>query len=165
LGDNPCFLSVLFLFVESWKFLLLMTSPYHFYFIFVPRIVSNRRKVRFGEVAVPKQNSVLRCKNSWKFPERCINLNFLCTCPRLLYNFCYLCTFWFEQQKIFKKIDLYLLFYFDRFLPLFAFASWSLSFWVLLITELLREVATVDNVLIDVVIELKLIQKWIYYLA
>jgi hypothetical protein len=31
--------------------------------------------------------------------------------------------------------------------------------------ELLREVATVDNVLIDVVFELKLNQKWIYYLA
>jgi hypothetical protein len=43
-------------------------------------------------------------------------------------------------------------------LPLFAFASWSLSFWVLLITELLREVATVAYVLICVVLELKLNQ-------
>jgi hypothetical protein len=34
-----------------------------------------------------------------------------------------------------------------------------------LITEILREVATVANVLIDVVLELKLNQKWIYYLA
>jgi hypothetical protein len=31
--------------------------------------------------------------------------------------------------------------------------------------ELLREVATVANVLMDVVFELKLNQKWIYYLA
>jgi hypothetical protein len=31
--------------------------------------------------------------------------------------------FRFEQQTIREKIDLYLLFYFDRFLPLFAFAS------------------------------------------
>jgi hypothetical protein len=31
--------------------------------------------------------------------------------------------------------------------------------------ELLREVATVDNVLISVVLELKLNQQWIYYLA
>jgi hypothetical protein len=34
-----------------------------------------------------------------------------------------------------------------------------------LITELLEEVATVSNVLIDVMLELKLNQKWIYYLA
>jgi hypothetical protein len=34
-----------------------------------------------------------------------------------------------------------------------------------LITELLEEVATVANVLIDVVLELKLNQKWIYYIA
>jgi hypothetical protein len=40
------------------------TSPYPFYFIFVPRIASNRRKVRFGEVAVPKQIYVLRYKKS-----------------------------------------------------------------------------------------------------
>jgi hypothetical protein len=31
--------------------------------------------------------------------------------------------------------------------------------------ELLREVATVAKFLIDVVLELKLNQKWIYYLA
>jgi hypothetical protein len=31
--------------------------------------------------------------------------------------------------------------------------------------ELLEEVATVANVLMDVVLELKLNQKWIYYLA
>jgi hypothetical protein len=31
--------------------------------------------------------------------------------------------------------------------------------------ELLREVATVANILIDIVLELKLNQKWIYYLA
>jgi hypothetical protein len=31
--------------------------------------------------------------------------------------------------------------------------------------ELLREVATVANVIIDVVLELKQNQKWIYYLA
>jgi hypothetical protein len=31
--------------------------------------------------------------------------------------------------------------------------------------ELLREVATIANVLIDVVLELKLKQKWICYLA
>jgi hypothetical protein len=39
-----------------------MTSPYPFYFIFVPRIASNRKKVRFGEVVVLKQISALCCK-------------------------------------------------------------------------------------------------------
>jgi hypothetical protein len=33
-----------------------------------------------------------------------------------------------------------------------------------LITELLEQVATVANALMDVVLELKLNQKWIYYL-
>jgi hypothetical protein len=32
-----------------------MTSPDHFYFVFVPRIASNRKKVKFGEVVVPKR--------------------------------------------------------------------------------------------------------------
>jgi hypothetical protein len=38
-----------------------MTSPYHFYFVFLPRIASNCKKVRFGEVVVPKQIPVPRC--------------------------------------------------------------------------------------------------------
>jgi hypothetical protein len=50
-----------------------MTSPYHFYFIFVPRVASNWKKVKFGEVAVPKQISMPHCTNSWKFPERCFS--------------------------------------------------------------------------------------------
>jgi hypothetical protein len=115
-----------------------MTSPYHFYFVFVPRIASNRKKVRFGEVAVLKHISALRCKNSWKSQYVILICDFLCTCPRLLSNFHYLFTFWFEQHKIFEKIDLYLIFCFDRFLPLFAFASWSLSFRVLLIGRAFR---------------------------
>jgi hypothetical protein len=41
-----------------------MTSSYHFYFVFLPRIASNWKKVRFGEVVVPKQIFVRRCKNS-----------------------------------------------------------------------------------------------------
>jgi hypothetical protein len=41
-----------------------MTSPYHFYFVIVPRRTSNWRNVRFGEVVVLKQISVLHHKNS-----------------------------------------------------------------------------------------------------
>jgi hypothetical protein len=39
-----------------------MTSPYHFYFIFVPRENTNLSEVRFGEVAVVKQILVLHRK-------------------------------------------------------------------------------------------------------
>ena len=57
-----------------------------------------------------------------------------------------------------KKIDLYLLFCFDRFLPIFAFASKSLSFGILLRKRVLKEVVTVANVLIGVRLVLKLNQ-------
>jgi hypothetical protein len=39
-----------------------MASPYLFYFVFVPRETSNLSEVRFGEVAVLKQISVLHHK-------------------------------------------------------------------------------------------------------
>jgi hypothetical protein len=39
-----------------------MTSPYHFYFVFVPREASNLSEVRFGDVAILKQFSVLHRK-------------------------------------------------------------------------------------------------------
>jgi hypothetical protein len=45
------------------------TSPYPFYFVFVPRIASNRKKVRLGEVAVQKQISMLRCKKIVKISK------------------------------------------------------------------------------------------------
>jgi hypothetical protein len=40
-----------------------MTSPYHFYFVVVPREASNLSEVRFGDVAVLKQISVLHRKH------------------------------------------------------------------------------------------------------
>jgi hypothetical protein len=55
----------------------IMTSPYHFYFIVVPRRTSNLREVRFGEVAVLKQILVLHHKNSWKFSEYLFDLRLL----------------------------------------------------------------------------------------
>jgi hypothetical protein len=61
-----------------------MTSPYHFYFIFVPRRTSNWRKVRFGEVAVLKQISALYRKNLWKFSERLFDLRFLVHVPQVI---------------------------------------------------------------------------------
>jgi hypothetical protein len=54
-----------------------MTSPYHFYFIFGPREASNLSEVRFGDVAVLKQFSVLHRKNLWKFSVYLLDLWFL----------------------------------------------------------------------------------------
>jgi hypothetical protein len=58
--------SVLFLLFESWKLVIttIITALYPFYFVFVPRETSNLSKVRFGDVAVLKQISVLHRKNS-----------------------------------------------------------------------------------------------------
>jgi hypothetical protein len=39
-----------------------ITSPYPFYFVFVPREASNLSEVRFGDVAVLKQFLVLHRK-------------------------------------------------------------------------------------------------------
>jgi hypothetical protein len=63
-------------------------------------------------------------------------------------------------------MDLCQLFYFDRFLSLFVFASWSLSFLVLLITELLDKVATVVYDIYVVFFSWNLNQKvFIHYYA
>jgi hypothetical protein len=40
-----------------------ITDPYPFYFVVVPRRTSNLREVRFGEVAALKQILVLHHKN------------------------------------------------------------------------------------------------------
>jgi hypothetical protein len=40
-----------------------ITSPYPFYFVFVPREASNLSEVGFGDVAVLKQFSVMHRKN------------------------------------------------------------------------------------------------------
>jgi hypothetical protein len=61
-----------------------MTSPYHFYFVFVPRRTSNGRKVKFGEVAVLKQISVLYRKNLWKFSEYLFDLKFIVRMPQVI---------------------------------------------------------------------------------
>jgi hypothetical protein len=61
-----------------------MTSPYHFYFVVVPREASNSSEVRFGDVAVLKQIFVLHCKNSGKFSEYILDLRFLVLIPQVI---------------------------------------------------------------------------------
>jgi hypothetical protein len=55
----------------------IITSPYPFYFVFVPREASNLSEVRFGDVAVLKLFSVLHRKNLWKFSVYLLDLRFL----------------------------------------------------------------------------------------
>ena len=54
MGGNPhCFISVYFCFICVLKvFTSAATSPYPFYFVFMPRLNSNREVVWFGELAV-----------------------------------------------------------------------------------------------------------------
>jgi hypothetical protein len=61
-----------------------MTSPYPFYFVFVPREASNLSEVRFGDVAVLKQFSVLHRKNLWKFSVNLLDLRFLVHMPQVI---------------------------------------------------------------------------------
>jgi hypothetical protein len=61
-----------------------MTTPYHFYFIFVPREASDLSEVRFGDVAVLKQFSVLHRKNSLKFSVYLLDLRFLVHMPQVI---------------------------------------------------------------------------------
>jgi hypothetical protein len=62
----------------------IITSPYPFYFVIVPRETSDVSEVRFGEVAVLKQISVLHHKNSWKFSEYLFDLRFLVHMPQVI---------------------------------------------------------------------------------
>jgi hypothetical protein len=61
-----------------------MNSPYHFYFVFVSREASNLSEVRFGDVAVLKQFSVLYRKDSWKFYVYLLDLWFLVHMPQVI---------------------------------------------------------------------------------
>jgi hypothetical protein len=61
-----------------------ITASYPFYFVVVPRRTSNLSEVRFGEVAVLKQISVLHRKNSWKYSEYIFDLIFLVHMPQVI---------------------------------------------------------------------------------
>jgi hypothetical protein len=63
---------------------MVITSPYPFYFVVVPRRTSNLSEVRFGEVAVLKQILVLHRKNSRKFSEYLFDLKFLVHMPQVI---------------------------------------------------------------------------------
>ena len=105
------------------------TSHYPFYFVFVPRVASNREEVWFGEVAVLKQ--ILCChQKKLILSARTSNWSeFFCAhAPGYYLTFICFAIFYMSYKSASKKIHLYSMFCFDRFLPIFAFASSSLSF-------------------------------------
>jgi hypothetical protein len=61
-----------------------MTASYPFYFIVVPREASNLSEVRFGDVAILKQFSVLQRKNSYKLSVYLLDLRFLMHMPQVI---------------------------------------------------------------------------------
>jgi hypothetical protein len=61
-----------------------ITYLYPFYFVFVPREASNLSEVRFGNIAVLKQFSVLHRKNSWKLSIYLLDLRFLVHMPQVI---------------------------------------------------------------------------------
>jgi hypothetical protein len=63
---------------------IVITAPYPFYSVVVPREASNSSEVRFGDVAVLKQIFVLYYKNSWKISENLLDLRFLVLIPQVI---------------------------------------------------------------------------------
>jgi hypothetical protein len=61
-----------------------ITSPYPFYFVVVPREASNMSEVRFGDVDVLKQILVLHRKNLQTFSEYLFDLRFLVHMPQVI---------------------------------------------------------------------------------
>jgi hypothetical protein len=115
-----------------------MTSPYHCYFVFVPRRTSNWRKVRFGEVAVLKQISALHRINSWKFSERLFWSEIYCAhAPGYLETFISFAFFDLSNRRPSKKsifVSCSVLTHFCHYLclPLHRFIFeffWSHNFW------------------------------------
>jgi hypothetical protein len=62
----------------------IITAPSHFYFVVVPRETSNLSEVRFGDVAVLKQISVLHRKKLRKFSVYLFDLRFLVHMPQVI---------------------------------------------------------------------------------
>jgi hypothetical protein len=136
-----------------------MTSPYHFYFVVVPRRTSNLREVRFGEVAILKQISMLDRKNSWKFSEYLFDLKFLEHMPHFISKLSFIFHFsiWASEGP-------------PKNQPLTDVLSWQISatIWVCLSIAFFfssfdhgtfEEVATVVYALYVVFLSLKLNQK------
>jgi hypothetical protein len=78
-------------YIQFFLFYLSLGSYYYcndlslsFLFRFVPREASNLSEVRFGDVAILKQFSVLHHKNSWKFSVYLLDLRFLVHMPQVI---------------------------------------------------------------------------------
>jgi hypothetical protein len=115
-----------------------MTAPYPFYFVVMPRRTSNLREVRFGEVAVLKQISVLHRKKLVKILIIYFWPAISCAyAPGYIQTFISFTLFDLSNRKPSKKLTFvscsvltdfchYLCLPLDRFL--FEF-FWSRNFW------------------------------------
>jgi hypothetical protein len=128
-------LSVFFYFIWVLEVItIVITSPYPFYFVFVPREASNLSKVRFGDVAALKLFSVLHHKNSWKFSVNLLDLRFLEHTPQVISKLSLVEPFFIWATE--NPLNIW---------PLSVVLFWQISanicvyrfFLVLLITELL----------------------------
>jgi hypothetical protein len=81
-----------------------MTSPYPFYFVFVPRIASNGEEVRFGEVAVLKQISMLRYKKREKSQNSILICIFCAHAPGYYPTFVSFALFDLSNKRFSKKL-------------------------------------------------------------
>jgi hypothetical protein len=115
-----------------------MISPYHFYFVFVPREASNLSEVRFGDVAVLKQFSVLHRKNSWKFSIYILDLLFLVHMPQVISKLSLVWTLFDlsnrkpSKNSTFVSCSVFIDFCQYLCLPLYRFLFeffWSRNFW------------------------------------
>jgi hypothetical protein len=93
-----------------------ITTYYPFYFVFVPSEASNLSEVRFGDVAVLKQFSVLHRKNSWKFSEYILDLRFLVHISQVISKLSLVIHFFIWATENSLKI-----------LPLSAILFWQIS--------------------------------------
>jgi hypothetical protein len=93
-----------------------ITTPYPFYFVVVPREASNLSEVRFGDVAVLKQISVLHSQNSWKFSEYLFDLQFLVNMPQVISKLSWVIQFliWATENPL-------------KIRPLLAVLFWQIS--------------------------------------
>jgi hypothetical protein len=138
---------------------IVITTPYHFYFIVVPRETSNLSEVRFRDVAVLKLILVLHRKNSWKFSEYLFDLIFLVHMPQVICKLSLVLYFFIWANRKPSKNQ-----------PLFAVLFWQISATICVCLSIafflssfdhgtFEEVATVLYALYVVVLSWNLKQK------
>jgi hypothetical protein len=135
------------------------TSLYPFYFVFVPRIASNREEIRFGEGALPKQILCCLPKNSY-LPARtsdCLAI-FCALAPHYYATFISFALFHLSNRRSSKKSFFLYCSVLTDFCQLLHLPLNPTLLLFLYEERALKEVVTVANVLMVVRLVLKLDQ-------